>query len=185
MNIEKTVWYLDYYRSTDDHNFVLAHFLRDFLFQHRLRYVVYFRLAQSTNNKLFKFIYEYMLYRLCRKYGIEIKTETIIGKGFVMIHPYNITISPASKLGKNCTILKGATIGVSYGKHEGAPIIGNKVYIGINSTIIGNITIGDDVLIAPNTLVNINVPSHSVVIGNPCKVIHRENATDSYIRKPI
>lgn len=41
--------------------------------------------------------------------------------------------------------------------------------------------IGDDVMIAPNTFVNSDIPSHSIVIGNPCKVISRENATKEYI----
>ena len=62
------------------------------------------------------FFCEYKLYRLCRKYGIEIKTNTKIGPGFVMVHPYNITISPQAVLGENVNILKGATIGVSWGK---------------------------------------------------------------------
>ena len=41
-----------------------------------------------------------------------------------MVHPYNITISPQAVLGKNVNILKGATIGVSWGKQPGAPKIG-------------------------------------------------------------
>lgn len=44
--------------------------------------------------------------------------------------------------------------------------IGNRVWIGINAAIVGGITIGDDVLIAPNSFVNQDIPSHSVVFGN-------------------
>ena len=98
-----------------------------------------------------------------------------------MVHPYNITISPQAVLGKNVNILKGATIGVSWGKQPGAPKIGNNVYIGINATLLGGIKIGDEVLIAPNTFVNQDIPSHSVVVGNPCKVIPKENAADKYL----
>lgn len=43
------------------------------------------------------------------------------------------------------------------------------------------IKIGNDVLIAPNAYVNFDVPDHSVVVGNPGKVYHRENATEGYI----
>ena len=53
------------------------------------------------------------------------------------------------------------------GKNKGVPTIGNEVWIGINAAIVGGITIGDDVLIAPNSFVNVDVPSHSVVFGNP------------------
>ena len=67
------------------------------------------------------------------------------------------------------------------GVRKGTPTIGNKVWIGINSTIVGKITIGDDVLIAPNSYVNRDIPSHSIVFGNPCIVKYRENATENYI----
>ncbi len=177
----KKVWYDDYIRMTDDDKLILSHFIKDFIFQHRLRYMVYFRIAQNTKNKISKLFCEYKLFKLCRKYGIEIKTSTQIGKGFVMCHPYNITISPYAILGNNVNIMKGATVGLSGGKHKGAPTIGNEVYIGLNSSVVGGITIGDDVMIAPNTFVNQDVPSHSIVIGSPCKIISRDNATKEYI----
>ncbi len=178
---KRACWYNDYIRTTDDTAFVFRHFIRDFMFQHRLRYMVYFRIAQSTRFKPFRLFCEFKLYRLCRKHGIEIKTSTKIGDGFLMCHPYNITISPYAVIGKNVNIMKGATVGISGGKKPGAPVIGDCVYIGLNSTVIGGITIGDDVMIAPNTFVNEDVPSHSIVLGNPCKIIPKENATSEYI----
>lgn len=126
--------------------------------------------------------YELRLYSIGRKYGIEINSNTKIGKGFVMTHPYNITISSNAKIGDNVNIMKGATVGMAQaGSHSGTPIIGNCVFIGLNATVIGGIKIGDDVLIAPNTLVNRDVPDHSIVIGNPCRIIHREDATKGYV----
>lgn len=181
MKIESKEWYLDYIRTTDDDGFVIKHFLKDFIFQHRLRYMIYFRCAQKTKNKLMKIFCEYKLYRLCRKYGIEVKTNTAIGRGFVMLHPYNITVSPDAIIGKNVTICKGATIGRANGKRPGAPKLGDCVYVGINSSVLGGVDIGDDVMIAPNTFVNQDVPSHSIVIGSPCRIIPKENATREYI----
>ena len=67
------------------------------------------------------------------------------------------------------------------GKRAGSPKIGNCVFVGINATIVGGITIGDDVMIAPNSFVNFDVPSHSVVIGNPGVIHHKEDATSNYI----
>ena len=63
----------------------------------------------------------------------------------------------------------------------GVPTIGNQVAIGINATVIGNIIIGNDVMIAPNSFVNFDVPSHSIVIGNPGVIHHKEKATAGYI----
>ena len=59
------------------------------------------------------------------------------------------------------------------------------VWIGINAAIVGNITIGDDVLIALNCYVNCDVPSHSIVFGNPYIIKHRENATEGYINRKV
>lgn len=177
----KPVWYDDYIRMTDDSSLIWLHFLKDFLFQHRLRYMVYFRIAQNTANRGIRLFCEYKLHRLCRKFGLEIKTATKIGSGFVMIHPYNITISRGAVIGKNVNIMKGATIGYAHGKRPGVPSIGDRVYIGLNATVIGGITVGNDVMIAPNTFVNRDIPDHSVVLGNPAIIIPKENATAEYI----
>lgn len=67
----------------------------------------------------------------------------------------------------------------------GTPVIGDKVWIGVNATIVGAIKIGNDVLIAPNAYVNCDVPDHSIVFGNPCIIKHRDNATEWYINRTI
>ena len=111
-----------------------------------------------------------------KKYKRNIKSYLNI------MFPYNITINEESILGKNINIHKGATIGKeNRGKKLGAPKIGNNVYIGVNSTVVGKIEIGNDVLIAPNTYVNFNVPSHSIVIGSPGVIIPNEKATEGYV----
>ncbi len=59
--------------------------------------------------------------------------------------------------------------------------MGNNGCIRANSTVVGKITIGDDVLIAPNTFVNFDVPSHSVVVGSPGVIHHRDFATEGHL----
>ena len=124
-----------------------------------------------------------ILYRiLAAKNHLEISPTTRIGAGLYIGHPYCITINPKAILGQNVNIHKGVTIGQeNRGCRKGTPIIGNSVWIGVNATIVGNITIGDDVLIAPNTYVNCDIPSHSIVFGNPCIVKPSENATHAYV----
>lgn len=139
------------------------------------------RNVKSYLNILFRHNIRYM-------YWWRKRNKKIIGKiakieeGFYLGHPYNITINEESILGKNINIHKGATIGKeNRGKKLGAPKIGNNVYIGVNSTVVGKIEIGNDVLIAPNTYVNFNVPSHSIVVGSPGIIIPREKATEGYV----
>lgn len=128
-----------------------------------------------------------MLFRLhSNRRGLEIDCRTKIGKGLYLGHAYNITINPKAVIGNNCNIHKGVVIGqTNRGAYQGTPVIGDKVWIGINAAIVGKITIGDDVLIAPNTYVNCNIPSHSVVFGNPCIIKHKENATREYINNIV
>ena len=113
---------------------------------------------------------------------MEISTGAKIGRGLYLGHPYNITVGGGVKIGDNVNLHKGCTIGrENRGKREGVPTIGDNVAIGINATVIGNIHIGNDVMIASNSFVNFDVPDHSIVIGNPGVIHHKENATEGYI----
>ena len=113
---------------------------------------------------------------------MEIHPSCKIGKGFYIGHPFNITINPKVEIGNNVNIHKGVTIGQeNRGKRKGVPIIGNKVWIGVNTVIVGKIRIGENVLIAPNTFVNTDIPSDSLVFGNPCVIKHKSDATEGYI----
>ena len=146
----------------------------------------FYRKYQDASNPILKQVYR-VLYRIfCKMNHIEIVSGTNIGGGLYIGHPYCITINPKAVIGKNCNIHKGVTIGQeNRGKREGVPTIGDCVWIGINSTIVGRISVGNDVLIAPNTYVNCDVPPHSVVFGNPCIIKAKDNATDQYINNRI
>lgn len=144
----------------------------------------HFRRYQQAGNKLARLFYKVLYHFSAKKNHIEIPLSTNIEGGLYIGHPYCITVNPKTVIGSNCNIHKGVTIGQeNRGKRMGTPHIGNCVWIGVNATIVGNINIGDDVLIAPNTYVNCDVPSHSVVFGNPCIIKHRDDATQDYINR--
>jgi serine O-acetyltransferase len=136
----------------------------------------YLRLLRSAQNSkgIHRLLYKFRTMRMQRKTHIQIPVETKIGKGFYIGHFGRIIIHPKAIIGDNVNIATGVTIGqTNRGSRKGVPVIGNRVWIGTNSIIVGAITIGDDVLIAPNCLVNTDIPSHSVVSGNPATIIHR------------
>ena len=146
----------------------------------------YFRLLQCRNNEFIRLYYKVKFHYYKKKRLIELSEQTKIGEGLYFGHPYCITINPEVTIGKNCNIHKGVTIGQeNRGKRKGVPTIGDKVWIGVNATIVGKITIGNDVLIAPNSFVNCDVPSHSVVMGNPCIIKNKDNATEGYINRKV
>lgn len=151
----------------------------------RVFYYLY-RRATFTSYRPLLFLYKVMYRLWANRRGLEISELSPIGVGLYLGHAYNITINPKAKIGCNCNIHKGVVIGqTNRGKKAGAPTIGNQVWIGINSAIVGNVTIGDDVLIAPNSFVNVDVPSHSVVFGNPCIIKHCDWATEGYINNVV
>lgn len=146
-------------------------------------YQYFFRKASSSKVKLY---YKFLLKIACFFYHAEIYADTKIGPGLYIGHPYGVTINPRAIWGKNVNIHKGVTIGQeNRGGRKGAPIIGDEVWIGVNSTVVGKIIIGNDVLIASNSFVNRDVPSHSIVFGNPCVVKHRDDATSGYINRKV
>lgn len=146
----------------------------------------YFRKCQETMFFPLKMLYK-ILFKIYKKfYLIDMSVNCQIDGGLYFGHPYCISINSKAVIGKNVNIHKGVTIGQeNRGIRKGTPTIGNNVWIGINSTIVGKITIGDDVLIAPNAFVNTDIPSHSIVIGNPCIIKSCENATKDYINNPV
>ncbi len=145
---------------------------------HQIRYMYWWR----KYNQKHSFFSKYKLYRYGRKYGLEISGNAQIGKGLYLGHPYNITVGSDVTIGDNVNLHKGCTIGrENRGKRIGSPQLGNNIYVGINATIVGNVCIGNNVMIAPNSFVNFDVPDNSIVIGNPGVIHQSEQAIDSYI----
>lgn len=85
-------------------------------------------------------------------------------------------------IGRNVNVAAGAVIDAeNRGKRKGAPTVSDCCWIGSNAVVVGKINVGEDVLIAPLSFVNFDVPPHSVVVGNPGRIIPKENAVDSYV----
>lgn len=172
------IFQYDYYRMTGNKYHSKIKNIIKLSFEHRLKYMLLWRRFEKKPT----FLTKLRLYRLARKYGLEISTSAKIGKGLYLGHPYNITVASKAELGNNVNLHKGCTIGrENRGKRVGVPKIGNNVYVGINAVVVGNIKIGNDVLIAPNSYVNFDVPDHSIVIGNPAVVHIKEEATKDYV----
>lgn len=156
-------------------------------FSPNLHFVYLLRKAQRFPKSSFLGMFWRLVLRHYQiKYGFQIYPETQIGEGFYLGHWGTLIVNPKVKIGKNCNMAPGVTIGQqNRGKNEGAPEIGDEVWIGSNAVIVGNIRIGNDVLIAPNAYVNFDVPDHSVVMGNPANVMSKTPATEGYINHKI
>lgn len=94
--------------------------------------------------------------------GLEIGSKVSISSG-VHIYTHDSTEFRQRNLEKDA--INGTHI-------KRAPVkIGNNVQIGANSVIAPGVTIGDNVIIGALSFVNKDIPSNSVAVGSPCKVI--------------
>ena len=146
------------------------------------RYQYHYRKFHESKHIIIKYYHAAMFRYHRKRYVCSFPLNISIDGGLFINHPYCITLNPDAVLGKRVSLHSGVTIGQeNRGRRKGTPIIGNDVCICTNAVIVGKIRIGNDVLIAPNAYVNCDIPDHSIVIGNPCVIKHRENATEGYI----
>lgn len=99
--------------------------------------------------------------------GFTIPINTC-GPGLALNHWGTIVVSPSAKIGSDCRVNVCVNIGLKDGL---APKIGNNVYIGPGAKIFGGITIGDNVSIGANAVVNRDVLPDQVVVGVPARPV--------------
>ena len=111
--------------------------------------------------------------------GISIPAQCEIGDGLYIGHYGSIILAPQARIGHNSSLAQNVTIGIAGGGDDrGAPTIGNRVFIGAHSVIVGRITIGDDAVVCAGSVVNKSVPARAVVMGNPARVISYDGSFD-------
>lgn len=105
----------------------------------------------------------------------------VFGPGIAIVHSGTIVVSGKARIGKNCRIHVCTNIGnaLSHGK-DGTPVIGDNVYIGPGAKIFGPITIGNNVAIGANAVVNKSFPDNCTIAGVPAKKISN-NTSEGYI----
>lgn len=137
----------------------------------RWRYTIQNRWIRKPFSLLYKISYKWIQIIT----GIELPCEVSLGKNFRIDHFGGIIISGYTKFGDNVVIRQGVTIGLKNIDSPVAPIIGNNVDIGAGAKILGPIIIGDNVDIGANAVVITDVPSDSIDVGVPAKIIPKKD----------
>jgi serine O-acetyltransferase len=124
-----------------------------------------------------------MLYKFLKPFceimtGIELPCEVTLGRRFRIDHFGGIIISGDAVFGDDCVVRNGVTVGLRHTGHRGSPVLGDRVDIGAGAKILGPIHIGNDVQIGANAVVIRDVPSNSIAVGVPARILPRKPVVD-------
>ena len=147
-----------------------------------LKFQILLRKCEYINNckegKIWKIYLNFLKLRLKNlgmKLGFTVPLN-VFGPGLSIAHYGTLTINANSKVGKNCRIHEGVTIGATNGIDK-APKIGNNVFIGSGAKIIGDINIADGIAIGANSVVTKSFNEKGITIaGIPAKKISNKGS---------
>ena len=151
------------------------------IYEEQVKYVFIKLLRKAEYHTNTKHLIRGFLYRN-RLFHYEVKHKMFIpmnriDKGLNIAHIGNIIINDHVRIGKNLKIYPGVIIGNNEFKdHIKCPIIGDNVYIGAGSKIIGDIKISNNCIIAANSIVSKSITEDNLIVGGiPAKTIKKNN----------
>lgn len=122
-------------------------------------------------SRVYRFLYHYYQY----EHGSAISFDVQFSEAPVLPHgTKQIVITGDVKIGKNCVIFQQVSIQGDYLANStffGSPVIGDDCYIYPGAKIIGNVTIGNSVIIGANAVVTQDIPDNSMVYVGEQKII--------------
>jgi serine O-acetyltransferase len=106
--------------------------------------------------------------------GISIPKSVEVGPGLRIYHFGNVFVHANAKIGANCTLRQGVTIG---NRQEGGPVpvLGDDVDVGAYAQLLGGVRIGNGAKIGAMSVVLCDVPPGATAVGIPARVIERDD----------
>lgn len=160
----------------------LLPFFKAFIKNKGFRFSFFLRLCKGTKKIPLINIITIIFYKIAKLvYTTDVNYKCNLGPGFRIHHVFGTTWSDKVVIGANATIVHNVTIA---GKNNKWPVIGDNVYIGTGACILGDIKIGNNVVIGANCVVTKDIEDNSIVAGNPGKVISTKGSA-SLILNPV
>jgi serine O-acetyltransferase len=116
-----------------------------------------------------------VLSQIARFYtGVDIHPGALIGDRLFIDHATGVVIGETAVVGSDVTMYQGVTLGGT-GKGHGKrhPTICDRVFIGNNANILGNLTVGENSRVGAGSVVLSDVPPNSTVVGVPAHIVYR------------
>lgn len=103
--------------------------------------------------------------------GVDILPSAVIGGGLVIAHGLGLVVGGTTRIGRDCTLLHGVTLGEARFDELDCPTLGDRVTVGAGAIVLGGITVGDDALVGAGSVVIRDVPAGARVAGTPARVL--------------
>ena len=144
-------------------------------FQLRLRRIEYLHNTAGHNplKGMWRFVLEVVNHRLATRLGFTIP-KNVFGPGLHIVHYGTIVVHPEARVGRNCRLHPSTSIG----DYNGVPHLGNNVYIGPGAKIYGPVTLGDNVAVGANAVVNKSFGSNVTLGGVPARIVAEKGAME-------
>src|SRR5579859_6327711 len=109
--------------------------------------------------------------------GISIPKSVEVGPGLRIHHFGNIFVHKDVKIGANCTLRQGVTIG---NRHDGGPVpvLEDDVELGAYAQILGGVRIGRGAKIGAMSVVLNDVPEGATAVGIPASIVPAKQLSD-------
>lgn len=108
--------------------------------------------------------------------GVEIHPGAVLGRRLLIDHGMGVVIGETAVVGNDVTLYQGVTLGGTGNSDHGKkrhPTLCDAVFVGNNSNILGDITIGANSRVGAGSVVLRDVPPNSTVVGVPAHIIYR------------
>ncbi|MGB3721390.1 MAG: hexapeptide transferase [Pacificimonas sp.] len=164
-------------------------FWKHFLFTPGYNYTVWMRLTGYLKAaRGLKPLYALAKWRLLAsryKYGIAIPEYTEVGPGLFINRFGGIYVNGDAVIGANVNMSAGVMLGqTNRGALSGSPTIGDRVYLAHGGKVIGRVSVGDEGVVAVNSVVTKDVPPRGVAGGIPAKIIS-DGGSDGYTNRLV
>jgi serine O-acetyltransferase len=113
---------------------------------------------------------------------VQIADNVSIGPGLCISHG-DVMIAGEVSIGRDCTLNPWSGIGLLHRRRVAhpwerlvGPTLGDNVFVGVGSLLLGPITVGDNVRIGANSVVIRDVPDDTVVAGNPARPLDLDDS---------
>ncbi|MEL6537221.1 MAG: serine O-acetyltransferase [Bacteroidota bacterium] len=157
-------------RAYFDRDFAIQSYLEVLLLSHGFMAVTAHRLAHALWQAGQRMSAQWINQRVAALWGIDLHPAARIGVGLVIDHGMGTVVGETAVIGDYVFLFHNVTLGGT-GRAGGDrhPKVGDRVVIGTGATLLGNIHIGEEAVVAANSVVLKDVPPRTTVAGIPAK----------------